>query len=66
MGGSIDDIEMGMTCYYYKLIVHLLSSNNTGCLYWLTASIAAYFITVDKTVLESARRNSRAQFDKSV
>ncbi|KAK8535283.1 hypothetical protein V6N13_081423 [Hibiscus sabdariffa] len=27
------------------------------------ASIAAYFITVDKTVLESARRNSRAQFD---
>ncbi|KAB2024714.1 hypothetical protein ES319_D06G105000v1 [Gossypium barbadense] len=30
------------------------------------ASIAAYFITVDKTVLESARRNSRAQFDKTV
>ncbi|XWS26366.1 hypothetical protein CRYUN_Cryun26dG0026300 [Craigia yunnanensis] len=30
------------------------------------ASIAAYFITVDKTVLESARRNSRAQFDKNV
>ncbi|PPR98464.1 hypothetical protein GOBAR_AA22198 [Gossypium barbadense] len=27
------------------------------------ASIAAYFITVDKTVLESARKNSRAQFD---
>ncbi|GMI95012.1 hypothetical protein like AT5G25940 [Hibiscus trionum] len=27
------------------------------------ASIATYFITVDKTVLESARRNSRAQFD---
>ncbi|MBA0635162.1 hypothetical protein Godav_022154 [Gossypium davidsonii] len=30
------------------------------------ASIAAYFITVDKTVLESARRNSRAQLDKTV
>ncbi|KAE8658083.1 Early nodulin-93 [Hibiscus syriacus] len=30
------------------------------------ASIAAYFITVDKTVLESARRNSRAQLDKNV
>ncbi|KAK6273915.1 hypothetical protein POUND7_010998 [Theobroma cacao] len=30
------------------------------------ASIAAFFITVDKTVLESARRNSRAQFDKTV
>ncbi|XVE97616.1 hypothetical protein REPUB_Repub03eG0034200 [Reevesia pubescens] len=30
------------------------------------ASIAAYFITVDKTVLESARRNARAEFDKNV
>ncbi|KAK8509248.1 hypothetical protein V6N13_062300 [Hibiscus sabdariffa] len=29
------------------------------------ASIAAYFITVDRTVLESARRNSRAQLDKN-
>ncbi|XWS65340.1 hypothetical protein CRYUN_Cryun05aG0104200 [Craigia yunnanensis] len=30
------------------------------------ASIAAYFIIVDKIVLESARRNSRAQFVKTV
>ncbi|OMO86633.1 Early nodulin 93 ENOD93 protein [Corchorus olitorius] len=29
------------------------------------ASIAAYFITVDKTVLESARSYSRAQLDKT-
>ncbi|EOY01317.1 Uncharacterized protein TCM_011250 [Theobroma cacao] len=27
------------------------------------SSIAAYFITVNKTVKESARRNSRAQFE---
>ncbi|XP_022729111.1 early nodulin-93-like [Durio zibethinus] len=29
------------------------------------ASIAAYFVTVDKTVLGSARKISRAQFDKT-
>ncbi|XP_076934076.1 early nodulin-93-like [Bidens hawaiensis] len=28
------------------------------------ASIAAYFITADKTILECARRNSRALYDK--
>ncbi|OVA12469.1 Early nodulin 93 ENOD93 protein [Macleaya cordata] len=30
-----------------------------------TASIAAYFITADKTILECARRNSLAQYDKT-
>ncbi|KAL4295788.1 hypothetical protein GQ457_12G020920 [Hibiscus cannabinus] len=30
------------------------------------ASVAAFFVTVDKTVLESARRNSRAEFDKNI
>ncbi|KAL5697736.1 hypothetical protein ACHQM5_028853 [Ranunculus cassubicifolius] len=29
------------------------------------ASIAAYFITADKTILECARRNSMAGYDKS-
>ncbi|KAF8388882.1 hypothetical protein HHK36_025563 [Tetracentron sinense] len=29
------------------------------------ASIAAYFITADKTILECARRNSRAEYDKT-
>ncbi|CAN6456813.1 unnamed protein product [Victoria cruziana] len=28
------------------------------------ASIAAYFITADKTILECARRNSRANYEK--
>lgn len=63
---SIDDIEIGGKwewpyynwSYYFWHVLIWLS-------YWLTASIAAYFITVDKTVLESARRNSRAQFDKT-
>ncbi|KAF5201245.1 Early nodulin-93 [Thalictrum thalictroides] len=30
------------------------------------ASIAAYFITADKTILECARRNSRAEYEKTV
>ncbi|KAK9131080.1 hypothetical protein Sjap_011567 [Stephania japonica] len=29
------------------------------------ASIAAYFITADKTILECARRNSAAQYEKT-
>ncbi|KMZ73322.1 hypothetical protein ZOSMA_14G00840 [Zostera marina] len=31
-----------------------------------SASIAAFFITADKTILENAKQNSRAKFNKSV
>ncbi|XWS70293.1 hypothetical protein CRYUN_Cryun03dG0035500 [Craigia yunnanensis] len=41
--------------------------NHTGqALIISGASIASFFVTVDKAVLKSARRNSRAQFDKIV